>query len=79
MWLNERRCCYLIPKKEIQGVFQMRGLTVMVVVLLLLGGCSFSAPGVHARIGEPAHIYIDGGHGGHGGFCPPGQRMKGNC
>jgi len=37
----------------------MRGLTV-VVLMLLLGGCSFSAPGVHALIGEPAHIYIDG-------------------
>jgi hypothetical protein len=59
----------------------MRGLTVVVLVLLL-GGCTISTPGVHARIGEPARIYIDGydGYRGHGGgFCPPGHRMKGNC
>jgi hypothetical protein len=59
----------------------MRILTVMVLVLLL-GGCSVSAPGVHARIGEPLRIHVDGyyegGHGG-GGFCPPGLRMQGRC
>ncbi len=56
----------------------MRGLTVMVLVLLL-GGCAIYTPGVSARIGEPAHIYIEG-DGGHGGnFCPPGHRMKGEC
>jgi hypothetical protein len=57
----------------------MRGLTVMVLVLLL-GGCSVSAPGVHARIGEPVRIHVDGYEGGHGGgFCPPGLRMQGRC
>lgn len=56
----------------------MRGLTVMVLVLLL-SGCSISTPGVHARIGEPARIYIDGYEGRGGNFCPPGHRMKGNC
>lgn len=55
----------------------MRGLTVMALVLLL-GGCTFSAPGVHARIGDP--VRIDVGHGGQGGNgCPPGLRMQGRC
>lgn len=59
----------------------MRGLTVMLLgMVLLLTGCSFSAPGVHARIGEPDEIHVDiGGGGGGGYFCPPGHRMKGNC
>lgn len=59
----------------------MRGLTVMVMALLL-GGCSFSAPGVHARVGDPDVIRVDMGHGYHGGgghFCPPGLRMQGRC
>lgn len=56
----------------------MRGVTVMVLVLLL-GGCSISTPGVHARIGEPAHIYIEADEGHGGNFCPPGHRMKGEC
>ncbi len=61
----------------------MRGLTVLALALLL-GGCSFSAPGVHARIGDPdvIHVDLDGhGHGysGGGSFCPPGHRMKGSC
>ncbi|MDP3814801.1 hypothetical protein [Pseudomonas sp.] len=57
----------------------MRGLALMALVLLL-GGCTFSAPGVHARIGEP--VYIDLGYGGghQGGHsCPPGLRMQGRC
>ncbi|ERI53084.1 hypothetical protein N878_00490 [Pseudomonas sp. EGD-AK9] len=52
------------------------------VLALLLGGCSFSAPGVHARVGDPDVIHVDlGGRGYHGGghFCPPGHRMKGSC
>ncbi|ARS49928.1 hypothetical protein [Ectopseudomonas hydrolytica] len=59
----------------------MRGLTVMALALLL-GGCSFSAPGVHARVGDPDVIRVDlGGRGYHGGghFCPPGLRMQGRC
>ncbi|WP_172144685.1 hypothetical protein [Pseudomonas tumuqii] len=57
----------------------MRILTVMVLVLLL-GGCSVSAPGVHARIGEPLRVHVGGYEGGHGGgFCPPGLRMQGRC
>lgn len=66
---------------EIRGVFQMRGLTVMTLAFLL-GGCSFSAPGVHARVGDPDLIRVDlGGHGysNGGSFCPPGHRMKGSC
>ena len=38
----------------------MRALTV-VVLMLLLGGCSFSAPGVHARVGDPDVIQVDMG------------------
>jgi len=59
----------------------MRGLTVMLMAVLLLSGCSFRAPGVSARIGEPDVIHIDAGGGGGGGgqFCPPGHRMKGQC
>ncbi len=55
----------------------MRVLTLMALVLLL-GGCTFSAPGVHARIGEP--VRVDVGYGGsNGGHCPPGLRMQGRC
>lgn len=51
----------------------MKILTAMVVgSILALSGCSFSAPGVHAHIGD-----ADDHHGGS--FCPPGNRMKGNC
>ena len=60
----------------------MRGLLV-VSLAVWLAGCSFSAPGVHARVGDPDVIHVDlDGHGGHrggGGFCPPGHRMKGSC
>lgn len=59
----------------------MRGLTVMTLALLL-GGCSFSAPGVHARVGDPDVIRVDldgRGHSSGGYFCPPGHRMKGSC
>lgn len=55
----------------------MRVLTLMALVLLL-GGCTFSAPGVHARIGEPVRVDVGYG-GGHGGHCPPGLRMQGRC
>lgn len=58
----------------------MKILTVMVLgSILALSGCSFSAPGVHARIGDADAVYldIDDHHGG--GFCPPGHRMKGSC
>lgn len=49
-------------------------------VTLGLAGCSFSAPGVHARIGDADAVRVDlGGHGHGGGFCPPGHRMKGSC
>jgi hypothetical protein len=59
----------------------MRVLTVM-ALMLLLAGCSFRAPGVDARIGEPLRIDLDGyesGHGHGGGFCPPGLRKQGRC
>ncbi|VEE14841.1 Uncharacterised protein [Ectopseudomonas mendocina] len=59
----------------------MRGLIVMTLAFWL-GGCSFSAPGVHARVGDPDVIRVDlGGHGhsNGGSFCPPGHRMKGSC
>lgn len=58
----------------------MRGLTVMLGLVVLLSGCSFSAPGVHARVGEPDAVRIDLDGGGQGGgHCPPGHRMKGSC
>ncbi len=55
----------------------MRVLTLMALVLLL-GGCTLSAPGVHARIGEPVRVDVGYG-GGNGGHCPPGLRMQGRC
>ncbi len=59
----------------------MKGLAVILLGMLMLSGCSFSAPGVHARIGDVDALRIDlgGGHGHGGGFCPPGHRMKGEC
>ncbi|MWV11729.1 hypothetical protein F3I62_06440 [Pseudomonas sp. R-28-1W-6] len=60
----------------------MKSLAVMVLgSVLLLSGCSFSAPGVHARIGDVDSVHLDVGDGHHGGgsFCPPGHRMKGSC
>lgn len=60
----------------------MRGLSVCFLgIVLLLSGCSISAPGVRAELGDDAHLELGGnGHGGHGGsFCPPGQAKKGNC
>lgn len=60
----------------------MRIWTVVLLSAALgLAGCSFSAPGVHARIGDADAVHLDiGGHGhGGGGFCPPGHRMKGSC
>lgn len=62
----------------------MRGFPVLLLgAVLLLSGCSFSAPGVHARVGDGygVHVDLDGhDHGGHGGnFCPPGHRKKGSC
>lgn len=59
----------------------MRIWTVVLLSAALgLTGCSFSAPGVHARIGDADAVHLDiGGHGHGGGFCPPGHRMKGSC
>ncbi|WP_443191847.1 hypothetical protein [Pseudomonas indica] len=57
----------------------MRSLSVVLMgMLLALGGCSFSAPGVRAELGGGDAVRVDvGGGGGH--FCPPGHRMKGSC
>ncbi|MCQ4265840.1 hypothetical protein NAV28_01295 [Pseudomonas stutzeri] len=59
----------------------MRIWTVVLLSAALgLAGCSFSAPGVHARIGDADAVHLDIGRHGHGGgFCPPGHRMKGSC
>lgn len=62
--------------------YSMRGLSVCLLgAVLLLSGCSISAPGVRAELGDGVHLDLGGGgHGGHGGhFCPPGQAKKGNC
>ena len=59
----------------------MRVLTVTLIAsVLTLSGCSFSAPGIHARVGDADAVRVDLGGYGHGGhFCPPGHRMKGSC
>ncbi|MDH4554468.1 hypothetical protein E8F11_04615 [Pseudomonas sp. BN417] len=61
----------------------MKGMIALLLgAVIALTGCSFSAPGVHARIGDADAVRVDLG-GGHyhdgGGFCPPGHRMKGEC
>ncbi|MBW5799012.1 hypothetical protein [Halomonas elongata] len=52
-------------------------LCAMVAMLgVAIAGCSYEP----ARIStEPAVIIDDGGHGGGGDFCPPGQAKKGRC
>ncbi len=52
---------------------------ITLVSVLALTGCSFSAPGVHARIGDADAIRLDIGDHRGGNFCPPGHRMKGSC
>lgn len=54
----------------------MRVLTLMALVLVL-GGCTLSAPGVHARVGEPIRVEVGSEHDGNG--CPPGLRKQGRC
>lgn len=51
-------------------------LLLSVAVLLGLAGCSYDPARVST---EPLVILDDGGHGGGGDFCPPGQAKKGNC
>lgn len=58
----------------------MKYLTLIALTsVLVLTGCSFSAPGVHARIGDADAVHLDIGDHRGGSFCPPGHRMKGSC
>lgn len=60
----------------------MRCLSVCLLgAVLLLSGCSISAPGVRAEVGDGVHLDLggEGRHGHSGYFCPPGQAKKGNC
>lgn len=53
----------------------MRIVTVFLAVLLM-AGCSFSAPGVRGSVGDTDDVHIDVGGGSH---CPPGHKKKGSC
>jgi hypothetical protein len=55
-------------------VFSMAWLLVGV----LLAGCTarVTAPEIEIEAGGPVRIEVDGRQPG---FCPPGQRKKGNC
>lgn len=59
----------------------MRGLSVCLLgAVLLLSGCSTSAPGVRTERKNDVHLDLSDSRGAHGGyFCPPGQVKKGNC
>jgi hypothetical protein len=52
---------------------------ITLVSVLALTGCSFNAPGVHARIGDADAIRLDIDDDRGENFCPPGHRMKGKC
>lgn len=52
-------------------------ICVLMGLLVALGGCAFSAPGVHARVGNGELLDVDIGKGS--GHCPPGHRKKGEC
>jgi len=59
----------------------MRLMTALGLLgVMLLAGCTarVTPPKVEIETGPPVQVEVGGDHNSNG-FCPPGQRKKGNC
>ncbi len=50
---------------------------IAAVCCVAVAGCVLKGP--ELRVGPPIEVKVDGGNGGGGKFCPPGQAKKGRC
>jgi hypothetical protein len=69
------------PTLQRQGWLSMRLMTAMGLMgLMLIFGCAarVTPPKVEIETGAPVQVEVKGSDASSG-FCPPGQRKKGNC